>query len=522
MSSFIRGFFTFSALTLVSRLAGFARDALTAVYLGAGPVADAYAVANRLPNLFRTLFAEGAFNAAFLPLFKRQQHENGTADAKRFAEETQAVLAAFLFVFVGAMMIFMPAVIHVIAPGFGGDAPDDQLRFQLAVAFGRITFPYLFLISLTSLQGGVLNAHGSFGPFAAAPIIMNIVQIAGLTLIVPVTGAPGWVLSWGMTVGGFLQFAWLAVACRRLGLPIGWRRPRLSPQVKEFLRKLGPGIVGASAAQVNLAVSTMLGSLLPTGGVAYLYYANQLNQLPLGVVGIALYTALLPHITQAVHEGDHVQVRRTTTQAVQMALVFALPAALGLGLFGYPIMAVLFARGAFTLADAQATSLVLAAYAFGIPAFMLVRIFAARFFATGDTKTPVRAALVAVAANIAGAVWLLRPLGAPGIALATSLATWANFGLLIWRLKQAQNGEPLLEPVVWHKLPRLIAATIVMGAVAWGVTQLMDTWLYGGVFIRQATALAAMMGAALVTYGILLQILGVVRLDELKKTLNRR
>lgn len=517
MNSFIRGFFTFSALTLVSRLAGFARDALTAVYLGAGPAADAYAVANRLPNLFRTLFAEGAFNAAFLPLFKKHQHENGISDARAFAAETQAALATFLFVFVGLMIVFMPAVIHIIAPGFDSDGP----RFDLAVAFGRITFPYLFFISLTSLQGGVLNALGSFGPFAAAPIILNIVQIIGLTCIVPLTGAPGWVLSWGMAIGGLLQWAWLALACKRLGVPIVWQRPRLSPRVKIFLKKLGPGVVGASAAQVNLAVSTMLGSLLPTGAVAYLYYANQLNQLPLGVVGIALYTALLPHITQAIQQDDAAQVRRTTGQAVQLALVFALPAALGLALLGYPILAVLFARGAFTLNDAAQTAQVLAAYAAGIPAFMLVRIFAVRFFATGDTKTPVRAALVAVAANIAGAVWLLQFMGAPGIALATSIATWTNLALLLWRLKQREGDVPLTDGGVWRKLPRLIAATLAMGGAAYGVSIWLAGYLYGGQFMAQIGALAAVLGAAIVVYAALLQLLGVIRLGELKSLIRR-
>lgn len=521
MATLARGFMTFGSLTLVSRVAGFLRDMLTAAMLGAGPVADAYAVASRLPNLFRTLFAEGAFNAAFLPLFKKIRYEEGTQSAHHFAESIQAVMVLVLLIFTAVMMIAMPTVIHVIAPGFA----DEPTRYALAVTYGQITFPYLFFISLTALQGGVLNSLGSLGPFAAAPIILNLVQIFGLLVIAPYVGTPGIVLSWGMTVGGLLQFLWLAYFCQKQGIGLRWRRPQLTPSVRLFFRKLGPGVIGASAAQVNLAVSTMLASLLPAGGVAYLYYADRLNQLPLGVVGIALYTALLPLLTDAVHEKNETKIRETTSRAIDMALLLGLPSAFALMLLGTPILGVLFARGAFTLVDAQQTAYVLAAYAVGIPAFMLVRILAARFQATGDTKTPVRIGMVAITANIAFAVWLLPlfrlwSIGGVGIALATSLATWLNFGLLVWRLRQ-RDGD-ILDVLSRRRIPRLWLCTVAMGAVSWGVAQGFGDRLYLNHILFKVLALGVVMGSGMLTYAGALHLTGTVKLTEIKSLLRRR
>ncbi len=514
MATLTRGFFTFGGLTLVSRVAGFVRDVLTANYLGAGPLADAFVVAQRLPNLFRTLFAEGAVNAAFVPAFKRAQHVEGLPAAQNFAEQVQSLLMAILIPFTGLMMIAMPWVIRLIAPGFA----DEPLRYGLAVTLGLLTFPYLPLITLASLQGSALNAIGKNGYYAAAPILFNIVQIVALIIFVPITNMPAHVLSWGMTVAGLAQFIFLMWACRRSDLPLRWRWPQLTPDVRIFFRKLVPGIIGGSATQLNLVASTVLASLLPVGAVSYLYYADRLNQLPLGVIGIALYTTVLPLFAQHQHANEPAALRTTTSRAVDLALLFGLPAAGGLAVAGAPILAVLFVRGAFTMADAIGTAQVLACYAIGIPAFMLVRLAAARFQATGDTATPARSGVVAVAANIAFAVWLLQPLGAIGIALATSLATWTNLAVLTWRLHQRQQrdgGGDILDRLTKRRAWRLALSTLVMMGTAYGMQVMLERQLYDSSQILQILSLSAVFAVSVMVYAGMLWLTGAADIATL-------
>ena len=296
----LRSVATVGSLTLVSRVFGFLRDILTAAILGAGPVADAFFVAQRLPNLFRSLFAEGAFSAAFVPLAASALAEGGKPAARAFAEEAFAVLFAVLLAFVVAGEIFMPWLMGVIAPGFG----DEPGKFELAVDLTRITFPYLLFISLTALQGGLLNAVDRFAAAAATPILLNLFLIAALLLMARFGWSDGRALAWALTAAGIAQFLWLMVSCARAGVALRLRLPRLTPRVKQTLRIMGPGVFGAGVIQLNLLVSTALASLLPTGSIAYLYYADRLNQLPLGVVGIAVGTAILPPLSRQVRLGD--------------------------------------------------------------------------------------------------------------------------------------------------------------------------------------------------------------------------
>src|SRR5258707_6167941 len=293
----LRSAATVGFYTLVSRVMGFVREVLTANYLGAGPVADAFFVALRLPNLFRSLFAEGAFNAAFVPLFAGTIAEHGRVAAKRFAENALAVLVAALLVMVIAAEVFAPALVHVIAPGFAG----DPQKFELTVALTRITFPYLLYISLVSLQGGVLNSLERFAAVAATPTLLNIFLIGALVFVRPVSGMS---LAWAVTAAGFAQFLWLMVSCWQAGMALSLPMPRLTPEVKRLLKLMLPGTFGAGVTQLNLVVSTAIASLLPTGAVAYLNYADRLNQLPLALVGIAVGTAILPSLSRQVRTGD--------------------------------------------------------------------------------------------------------------------------------------------------------------------------------------------------------------------------
>src|SRR5712692_4979089 len=324
----LRSVATVGSYTLVSRVLGFIRAILTAAILGAGPVADAFFVAQRLPNLFRSLFAEGAFSAAFVPLASGARAEGGKPAVREFAEEAFAVLFAVLLAFVLIGEIFMPWLMTAIAPGFAAEPG----KFDLVVSLTRITFPYLLFISLTALQGGVLNAVDRYAAPAATPILLNLFLIAALLLMARFGPQEGYALAWALSAAGVAQFLWLMASCAR---------------VSETLRIMGPGVLGAGVTQINLVVSTALASLLPGGSVSYLYYADRLNQLPLGVVGIAIGTAILPPLSRPVQSGDGAGATATQNRGVELALLLTLPAAAGLAVLAHPILAVLFERGAF-------------------------------------------------------------------------------------------------------------------------------------------------------------------------------
>ncbi|MBV8060737.1 MAG: murein biosynthesis integral membrane protein MurJ [Alphaproteobacteria bacterium] len=432
MKSFARSLVTVSGLTIVSRVGGFLRDTLTAMFLGAGPVADAFFVAQRLPNLFRSLFAEGAFSAAFVPLYTTEQERHGRDAAQAFAGQALALLLAALIPFSAVIMWFMPQVMLLLAPGF----ENDPQKYNLAVSYSTITFPYLALISITALQTGVLNAQGRFGPGAAAPIAFNIVLIIAMFLARLFAWPVGTALAWAVTASGVVQMVWLMVSCHRAGvsLPLVW--PHWGEASKRLFRRIGPGALGAGAAQVNLLISTILASTLPTGAVSYLFYADRLNQLPLGVVGIAVATTLLPVLSRHIEGGREEEAHYYMSRSVEFCLLLGLPATLGLALAAVPIIQTLFEHGVFTHEDSLATAATLAAYALGIPAFLLVKVFAAGFFARHDTSTPVRVAIIAMVVNVVASILFLGLFKQVGIALANSLAVSVNAVLLYLRLRK--------------------------------------------------------------------------------------
>jgi len=510
----LRSAATVGLWTLASRVLGFLRDMLTAIFLGAGPVADAFFVAQRLPNLFRTLFAEGAFNAAFVPLFAGTIAAEGRPAAKRFAEDALAVLLTVLLLFVIAAEVFAPTLVQVIAPGF----EDQPEKFALTVALTRITFPYLLYISLASLQGGVLNSVGRFAAYAATPTLLNVFMIGALLFVRPVDGQ---VLAWAVTAGGFAQFLWLILSCERAGLPLYLPRPRLTPAVRKLLRLMGPGVVGAGVTQLNLAVSTAIASLLPTGAVSYLYYADRLNQLPLGVVGIAVGTAILPTLSGQVRTGDEAGAIATQNRGLELALLLTLPAAVGLGVLARPILATLFQHGAFGPAETAATGDALTAYALGLPAFVLVKILAPGFFARHDTKTPVMIAVGALAANAALTVILgiLLPFAHVGIASATTVAGWINASLLLALLLRRRHFA--LDQRARRSLPRIAAASVGMGLLLIVLERLLAAPLEGDLAHR-VMALMALLAAGLGIFTLLTLVLGGVSWRETLQRIRRQ
>jgi putative peptidoglycan lipid II flippase len=513
---FARALFTVSSLTILSRVGGFIRDTLTAMVLGAGPVADAYFVAQRLPNLFRTLFAEGAFSAAFVPLYTTEREKHGEEAARHFAGQALALLLSVLVPFSLLMMLFMPTVIHVIAPGFA----DEPQKFGLAVTFSLITFPYLTLISVTALQGGVLNARGKFASAAAAPIALNVVMVAALAISYFMHLNAGMVLAWALTTGGVVQLAWLAISCYRAGVSIPMVLPELGAASKRLFKRIGPGAIGAGAGQINLFLSNILASLLPTGAISYLFYADRLNQMPIGIVGIAVGTTLLPLLSRHVENKNEDRVRHYTTRAIEFCLLLGLPAALGLGLAAQPIIQTLFEHGAFTHDDTIETAKALAAYALGIPAFLLVKALSAGFFARHDTATPVKTAFAAMLTNVAVAVLLLGPLRHVGIALASSVAVWTNVVLLYTRARHKKH--PIGDLAFTARAPRLLLCALGMGAVTYGMAKVTENWFVGRHLAPELAGLAAIIGVSCLVYGLLLQFTGAMRLREAMVILKRK
>ncbi|HEY1799188.1 MAG TPA: murein biosynthesis integral membrane protein MurJ [Stellaceae bacterium] len=508
--AFLRSVATIGSYTLVSRVFGFVRDILTAAVLGAGPVADAFFVAQRLPNLFRSLFAEGAFSAAFVPLAASAMAEGGKSAVRELAEQAFSVLFAVLLIFCALGEIFMPAVMHVIAPGF----TEEPGKFQLVVTLTRITFPYLLFISLVALQGGLLNSLDRFAAAAATPVFLNLFLIGGLLATAHFGWSDGHVLAWALTAAGVAQFLWLACSCARAGVLIRPRFPRLTPQVRRILAIMGPAVIGAGVTQINLMISTALASLLPEGSVSYLYYADRLNQLPLGVVGIAVATAILPPLSRQVHGGDLAGAIHTQNRGVELSVLLTLPAAIGLAILARPILAVLFERGAFGDAAASATAAALAAYAVGLPAFVLVKVLAPAFFARQDTKTPVKIAIMSMVINLAVTLLLMRPLEHVGVAIALSVAGWAQALTLLILL--ARRGHFQFDRRSCTNLPRIAIASFAMGAVLVGSRIVLAPLLAGPTALRLA-ALFGLIAAGVLIFAGLILALGVAGWRDLRR-----
>jgi putative peptidoglycan lipid II flippase len=521
-----RAFATVGGLTLVSRVLGFARDILIAAVLGSGAVADAFFVAFRFPNLFRRLFGEGAFNAAFVPLFAKRLEGEGEAAAKGFAEEAMAALSFVLVGFSALAMLAMPWLMLLLAPGFVG-TPE---KYDLAVLLTQIAFPYLLCMSLVALLSGVLNSLHRFWVAAAAPIVLNLVLITAIA-------AAGWLgfyrqpqagvmLAWGVFVAGFAQLAMLWVAVRRVGLSLAFRRPRLTDGVRRLLSLGIPGLVAGGITQINIVIGTIIASL-QAGAVSYLYYADRLYQLPLGIVGVAIGVVLLPDLARKLRAGDGAAAMDSQNRSLELGLLLTLPAAVALAIAAAPIIRVLFERGAFDASDTSATAAALAAFAVGLPSFVLIKVFQPAFFAREDTATPMRFAAVNMVANALGSAvffFLFREMGAMphvGIALATSLAGWLNAALLWLELRRRGHFEA--DSRLKRAVPFILLSSFSMGVVLGLLAAYFDPWLAttSGLVV-QTSALCALVAVGAAVYFLIAQVAGVARLDLLRNALRRQ
>ncbi len=512
--SFLRSAVTVGVGTMASRLLGFVRDILIAAVMGAGPVADAFVVAFKLPNLFRRLFAEGAFNAAFVPLFGGRVAVEGEASAQKFAEQSLSALLVILLALTVAAEIFMPQVMYVMAPGFS----EHPAKFTDAVLFGRIMFPYLLFISLMALYAGVLNSLLKFAAAAYVPVLLNLISVITLAFIIPYTGYPGETLSWSIAFAGVAQFLAIAYASHRSGFRLHLPRPRLTPDVKRLLKLALPGAVAGGIAQINLLVGNVLASM-QEGAVSYFYYADRLYQLPLGVVAAAIGIVLLPDLSRRLRLGDHQGVIASQNRALEFALLLTLPAAIALLVIPVPIVSVLFERGAFTAADAQATALTVAAFAAGLPAYMLIKIFTPAFFAREDTVTPLKFAAISVVSNIALALVLNFWMGFIGIAIATSIAAWINAGLLAWRGAQIEHLQ--LDARSHYRLPRILLSSVGLGVMLWVMAQLLAPWLTGPAGASGMLALVALVVGGMAGFTVICHLSGAARLADIRAAIRR-
>jgi putative peptidoglycan lipid II flippase len=507
-------------LTLVSRVLGLARDMLFAQFVGANFASDAFAVAWRMPNMFRALFAEGAFSAAFIPMFNRKVADKdgtGLPAGVEFAEDALSVLLpALLLMTVLLELLAWPAT-YLISLGFHGASAE---QFAYAVMLARFTFPYLMLISLASLLGGILNSLHKFWVAAAAPILLNVAQIVALVFFhthEPLSTTKYQAIS--VTIGGVLQLVWLAQSCWTNHVRLKLKRPTLNADVKRLMRLIAPAAAGAGAVQFNLLVSTALATgLLPHGSVSYIYYADRLNQLPLGLIGIGLGTVLLPTISHQLGRGADAEAMTTQNRGLELALFFTLPATVALVVCGVPIIAGLFQHGQFDATDALRTGQALAAFSVGLPSYVLVKVLTPGYYARHDTKTPMRFAMISIAVNLALNIALILPLRHVGPPLATALASTVNVWMLYHTLKKRGHFEA--DSRLRRRVPRLAIASVVMGAALYWAAPMVDPYLTGSI-VRRAAGLLALVTAGGAVYGLACFLTGAFVLNDLKLMLRR-
>jgi len=512
---------TIGGLTLMSRILGLVRDSLFARMVGAGFASDAFLVAFRLPNMFRALFAEGAFSAAFVPMFNQKVADpegRGLPDGIAFTEAALSVLLPTLIVMTLLLEAFAWPVTWLLSGGFNGVKPD---QFAFAVMLSRLTIPYLMLISLVSLLGGILNSLQKFWVNAAAPILLNLTLITGLLVFhahSPFETARNQALA--VTISGALQLAWLGHAAYRSGVSLRPRWPRLTPDVRKLMALILPAAAGAGAVQINLVISTALAaSLLDHGSVTYIYMADRLNQLPLGLIGIALGTVLLPTISRQLGGGDEAGAMETQNRGLELALLLTLPATIGLVFCGEPIAATLFGYGRYTAADTHNTAQALAAFSVGLPSYILVKVLTPGFYARHDTATPVRFATISMGVNLLLNLILILPLRHMGPPLATALSSTVNVVLLYTTL--VKRGHFVPDALLRRRAWRLGVAALAMGAVLALTQGYLAPYTHGGWFVRLG-AMVVLVGGGVCVYGVASIALGAFTREDLSLLRRRR
>ncbi|QCE35577.1 murein biosynthesis integral membrane protein MurJ [Acetobacteraceae bacterium] len=469
----LKNLFTVGSWTMVSRILGLIRDQLLAILLGAGSAQDAYQIALRLPNMFRRFFGEGAFNAAFIPLFTTEWEKHGQKQAMNFASEAFSTLLAFLIIITLLAELMMPLLVTVVAPGF---LEGDGSRFNLAVQFSRITMPYMTLICSAALVAGILNSREKYAAASIAYVSFNVIGILSIILgaILANLYLPSNDLlqkeiltvkvgAWGILLSGFVQLMALFWACKKAGLTLTKQLPSFSARIKRLLKRILPSLIGSGVTQLNLTIDTIIATLLPTGSVSWLYFADRLTQLPLGILGAALGTTLLPTFSKSVANKQTDELIDHLSKAINLACYFILPMTIGIIAIAPLLIAGLFGYGHFQTFDIIQTSKVLRVYAIGLPAFVLLKALAPVFFAQGDTSTPVKVGFIAIIINLAASILLYKQIGLLAPAIASDLAAYFNLFLLSFILykKKILNPYSLL-----RKQSKIFFLATTMGLMA--------------------------------------------------------
>jgi putative peptidoglycan lipid II flippase len=508
--TFLKNTFVVGALTFLSRISGLVRDLVVARYLGAGRISDCFFVAFKIPNLFRAIFAEGAFNSVFIPLFSGISHAEGEGKGKEFAKSIFAILFYALLVFTLLAEVFMPAMVAVFAPGFEADAS----KMSLAVGLSRITFPFLLFVAISSFFGSILNSMGWFAPYAVMPVILNVAMISALAFFGRWTPSLAHALSWGVSAGGVIQIAVLGWTAWRRGFGVVSFRIRFSPETTQFFRKIMPAIISAGIYHINI----MVGSIFATstnGAVSWIYYADRLNQLPLGVVGMALATVLLPDMSRHIKSGRLNRMRKTFGDAMRLASLLVLPASAGLVAVGYPLIQVFFERGAFGSADTYAAARVLSVLALGLPALVYVKLFSNIFYAKKDTGTPMAVASATLILNVATTFVLSGMFGYMGIVAAITVSNWAGFLLLYWI--SYRRGLVRMYARVLRDIAKIALVSVLMGALVWfGAGGIMANISVYSLFER-IMLLLFLIAIAVASYAAFLLLFGIVPVRRIKK-----
>ncbi len=521
--SLFKSIATFGGWTLISRISGFFRDMVMANYLGAGAVSDAFFVAFKLPNLFRSLFAEGAFTSAFVPLFSQKLVGEGKENAIKFAVGAISVLVFGLGVFVALMEFLMPWVVMLLAPGF----VDDIGKIELAASLSRITFPFLLLVSVVSFQSGILNSFGKFAAPAAAPVILNLVMIAAVWVFMPVIDMPVYRIAFGVTLAGVLEIVWLNgfLRCEGVKINLIYNLSELfkNKDIRVLFKRIAPGVLGAGVYQINIMVDTILVSLVGAGAISWLYYANRLQQLPLGVVGAAIGVALLPILSRQLKAGDNAEAQKTQEKAIEYGVLLSVPAAVAIIVLAEPIINILFQHGKFGFFETQMTAQAVIVYSFSLPVYVMVKALTPNFFARGDTRTPVKYSVVVLAANLVFSLLLMKPFGHTGIAAATSLSAFVSLYQYVHGLKK--RGYWAFPRRLTVYVGKVVFCSLVMGGVLYGGRVALDLatggWLCFSLWMKLPLfGLLCFFGV--VTFCIMIKITGVMNVAALLKSLLKR
>ncbi|MBZ0163211.1 MAG: murein biosynthesis integral membrane protein MurJ [Notoacmeibacter sp.] len=517
--SLVGKFASVGSATMASRIMGFVREALIGAALGAGPVADAFYAAFGFPNLFRRLFAEGAFNSAFIPLFAKEVEGGGLEAARKFAEQVLAVLVAVLIAVTGLAILFMPALVATVVAPLFRDTPD---KFALTVDLTRIMFPYLLCMSLVAMFSGILNSLRRYFLAAIVPVLLNVIlvgaTVAALRLGID-SHTTGYWLAWGVFASGFIQLALLVWGVWREGLVIPWRLPRMTPQVRRLLVLMGPAMLTGGVVQINIMIGRIIASA-QDGAIALLNYADRINQLPLGVIGIAIGVVLLPELSRALKAHDIADANHLQNRSLEFALGLTLPAAVGFMIMPAPLVNILYERGAFNAETTRLTAQALAAFAAGLPAYVLIKVFQPAYFAREDMKTPLWFSAFTVFVNVALSLLLFPLYGHVAIAAATAVSAWVNLVLLsatLWRRRYFQPSGRTLRRVVM-----IVASSAAMGAFLLVAQILLAAWFASpSLATRLAATLAVVVAAAILYLAFVLATGGLDR-AELARAIRRR